>query len=81
MTNKFEISGNIVSYGTTNGKDFLEVYTAEDIMPVFLADNNVNALEKKYGDLTERTCIATGYLVANKNDDFVSVVATKVIIK
>lgn len=79
MTNKFEISGPIVSYGTTDNKDYLEVLTANDFsITVYLQYDSVNALEKKYGDLTEKSCITRGFLLPYNHTDDVSVIATNV---
>lgn len=83
MTNKFEISGPIVSYGTTNGRDYLEILTDNDSysITVYLQNDSVNDLERKYGDLTERNCNAAGFILSYPDTDYVSVIATRVKIR
>ena len=82
MTNKFEISGPIVSYGTTNGRDYLEILTDSDSysITVYLQNDSINDLVKHYGDLDGKKCNATGFILSYPDTDYVSVIATRIIL-
>ena len=73
--NKFEIRGTVVSWGTTKGQDWVEVSVMEGPICVYLADNDLRDLEKKYA-LGGAYIQATGYLKSNQYTDNVAVVAT-----
>lgn len=76
--NKFEIRGQIVSYGTTKNNDWIEVSTSTGSITVYLEGISFSDLGD---DFEDAYVIATGYLKSYKYTDDVAVVATNIEVK
>ena len=72
--NKFELRGQVVSYGTTKNCDWIEISTYEGSITVYLEGISLNELESKLDDAYVEVA---GYLQSYKYMDYVAVVATE----
>lgn len=76
MNNRFELRGQVVSYGITKNREWIEISTPDGEITAYLEGVYLKDLESDLAD----SCfvIATGYLQSYKYTDDVSVVATNV---
>lgn len=81
MDNRFELTGQIVSYGKSNGRSYLDIFTSKGGVYVFLENDNIDDLERRY-DLQECTAMVSGYLMCDlqSEDCQIFAVATYVLI-
>ena len=79
MNNRFVLRGQVVSYGTTKGNDWLLISTPDGKITVYLEDVSISDIEC---DLQGTPyVIITGYLTSYKYTDEVIAVATDVDVK
>lgn len=76
--NRFELRGQVVSYGTSKNRDWIEISTADGSITTYLEGISLSELEP---ELENAYVIATGYLQSYKYTDDVAVVATNVEVK
>lgn len=76
MNNRFELRGQVVSYGITKNREWIEISTPDGDITVYLEGVSISDIEYDLQD----SCfvIATGYLQSYKYTDDVAVVATNV---
>lgn len=75
--NRFEIRGQVVSYGTTKNREWVEISTCNGSITCYLEGIYL----KEYDELSDAYVIATGYLQSYKYTDDVVVVATNLEVK
>lgn len=76
--NRFELRGQIVSYGTSKSNEWIEISTVEGSITVYLDGITLTDLGP---ELDGAYVDATGYLKSYKYTDDVAVVATDVEVK
>lgn len=76
--NKFEIRGQVVSYGISKNREWIEISTSDGSITCYLEGIYLKDIEP---ELKNAYVIATGYLQSYKYTDDVAVVATNVEVK
>ena len=76
--NRFELRGQVVSYGISKNREWIEISTADGSITTYLEGISLSELEP---ELENAYVIATGYLQSYKYTDDVAVVATNVEVK
>ena len=80
MNNRFELRGQLVSYGTSKNRDWMDVSTPDGDITVYLEGERLSYFESNY-DLQNAWVIVTGYLTSIKYNDEIIAVATNVEVK
>lgn len=76
--NRFEIRGQVVSYGVSKNREWVEISTADGSITCYLEGIYLKDYEP---ELENAYVVATGYLQSYKYTDDVAVVATNLEVK